>query len=202
MLGVVTGVLDVKDDTPLISPSSSQLTTPVHNRSIVVLTPTQAIKFTALSRERHISWLTALNFLVHNDPADLVIPRGITTSPSNNSLWAREPVYPTSATASSIASSTTHHGPNSHPNFGSYTIRKNSLPDFVPNHPPREDTSPLGYKHRYDDGYAIPLLFLEFRQDEDLMAVVNGVEVDLELGIGKILTGLGEIGRLFAWMHL
>jgi hypothetical protein len=160
MLGVVTGVIDVKDDTPLmISPSSSQLTTPVHNRSIVVLTPTQAIKFTALTRERHISWLTALNFLVHNDPADLIIPRGISTSPSNNSLWAREPVYPASGTASSIASSsiTAHlHGPNSHANFGSFTVRKNSLPDFVPIHPPREDTSPLGHKHRYDDTYAIP----------------------------------------------
>ena len=160
IVGVVTGVLDVKDDTPLMtSPSSSQLTTPVHNRSIVVLTPTQAIKFTALTRERHISWLTALNFLVHNDPADLIIPRGITASPSNGSLWAREPVYPTSATASSIASSSTtahHHGPHSHHNFSSYTVRKNSLPDFVPIHHPREDTSPLGYKHRYDDGYAIP----------------------------------------------
>src|SRR5271154_2006843 len=99
IIGVVTGVLDVKDDTPLmISPSSSQLPSPVHNRSIVVLTPTQAIKFTALSRERHISWLTALNFLVHNDPADLIIPRGITTSPSQNSLWAREPMYPASGT--------------------------------------------------------------------------------------------------------
>lgn len=164
MVGVVTGVLDVKDDTPLlISSSSSHSPTPVHNRSIVVLTPTQAIKFTALSHERHISWLTALNFLVHNDPADLIIPRGISVSPSNGSLWAREPVYPASGTASSIASSLTtqQHYPGPNPQshaYGSYTVRKNSLPEFVPTHPPRsrDEISPLGYKHRIDDQYAIP----------------------------------------------
>jgi Meiotic cell cortex C-terminal pleckstrin homology len=162
IIGVVTGVLDVRDDTPLMtSPSTSHLPSPPHNRSIVVLTPTQAIKFTALSRERHISWLTALNFLVHNDPADLIIPRGITSSPSHGSLWGRETVYPTSATASSIASSQNTSQPFPPPSsqqsfpFGSYTVRKNSLPDFAPVHA-REDSSPLGYKQRYDDEYAKP----------------------------------------------
>ena len=137
----------------MTSGSSSHLPSLPHNRSIVVLTPTQAIKFTALSRDRHISWLTALNFLVHNDPTDLIIPRGISASPSNNSLWAREPMYPRSATASSIASSsqtagTTHYAaPHPYPpgGFGSYTVRKNSLPEFAP---PPEETSPLGYKYR------------------------------------------------------
>jgi hypothetical protein len=165
MVGVVTGVLDVKDDSVLLSsPSSSHLPSPIHNRSIVVLTPTQAIKFTALSRDRHISWLTALNFLVHNEPADLIIPRGLTTSPTNGSLWGREPVYPASATASSIASSqgTSHHQylptipQQPFQPFGTYTVRKNSLPDFVPAHPPREESSPLGYKYRTDDEYAKP----------------------------------------------
>jgi len=171
--GVVTSVLDVRDDTPLLtSPSTSHLPTPAHNRSIVVLTPTQAIKFTALTRERHISWLTALSFLVHNDPADLMIPRGISTSPSQGSLWNREPTYPTSATASSIASSQgiSHHHIQqpihitqpayqlpapSQASFGTYTVRKNSLPDFAGVHRPRDEQSPLGYKHRLDDDYAI-----------------------------------------------
>ena len=151
MIGVVTGVLDVRDDTPLMtSGSTSHLPSLPHNRSIVVLTPTQAIKFTALTRERHISWLTALNFLVHNDPADLVIPRGISASPSNNSL--RAPFYPPSRTASSIASSqnTGYAAPHPYPpgGFGSYTVRMNSLPEFVPPHAPTEETSPLGYKYR------------------------------------------------------
>jgi len=141
----------VKDDTPLTSPSTSHLPAPLHNRSIVVLTPTQAIKFTVLSRERHISWLTALNFLVHNDPADLIIPRGLSPQ-SNGSNWGREPLYPPSAGGSSIASSqgTQPFG------FGSYVVRqKNSLPEFVPPMS-RDDHSPLGYKHRVDEQYAIP----------------------------------------------
>lgn len=181
MIGVVTSVLDVRDDTPLMtSPSSSHLPAPAHNRSIVVLTPTQAIKFTALTRERHISWLTALSFLVHNDPADLMIPRSVSASPSQGSLWAREPVYPASATASSIASS---HGTQQHPFhvmqqhayhpvphtaqgiiqppsqaiFGTYTVRKNSLPDFAQSRlPSRDEGSPLGYKQRLEVEYALP----------------------------------------------
>lgn len=150
MIGVVTNVLDVRDDTPVMtSPSQSQLPS-LHNRSIVVLTPTQAIKFTALTRERHISWLTALSFLVHNDPADLIIPRGL----SPNSSWGREPVYPASNTntASSITSS---QGTQPFPGtFGTYVVRKHSLPDFTPS--PNAPESPLGYKHRFDEAYATP----------------------------------------------
>ena len=159
MKGVVTSVLDVRDDAPLISPSGSSIPAPAHNRSIVVLTPTQAIKFTALTRERHISWLTALSFIVHNDPADLVIPRGLSASPSNNSLWARDPLYPASATATtnSITSSQGHPpilGASLHPPFGSYTVRKNSLPDYPPRS--RDESSPLGYKMRPDKSFAKP----------------------------------------------
>ena len=163
MVGMVTGVLDIKDDTPLITSSNSQTPAP-HNRSIVVLTPMQAIKFTALSRERHVSWLTALNFLVHNDPNDLIIPRGISSSASNGSLWGRETTYPGSATASSITSSQMPSQPVFLPppvtqppfsaQFGSYTVRKNSLPDFAPS--ARDDTSALGYKIRHDEEYAKP----------------------------------------------
>jgi len=149
----------------MISPSSSHLASPVHNRSIVVLTPTQAIKFTALSRESHIAWLTALDFLVHNDPADLVIPRAISTSPSNGSLWP----YAPSRTASSIASSS--QGPSLHsqlppppsmPAAYSYSVHKNaSLSDYEGSSSRsnrKEDPSPLGYKFRYEDQYAQPPL--------------------------------------------
>lgn len=159
MIGVVTGVLDVRDDTPLMSsPSGQVVSSPIHTRSIVVLTPTQAIKFTTLSRERHVSWLTALNFLVHNDPTDLIIPRGITSSPSHGSLWGSH--YPPSGTASSITSSqgtAQFLGNLAQAQFGSYTVRKNSLPDFVDRHASREDQSPLGHRTRYDDeSYATP----------------------------------------------
>ena len=194
MTGVVTGVLDVRDDTPLMtSGSTSQLPSLPHNRSIVVLTPTQAIKFTALSRERHISWLTALTFLVHNDPADLIIPRSLTTSPSNTSLWApRDPIYPPSGTtASSIASSqttthTTSHYAAPHPypaqGFGSYNVRKNSLPEYIPPHAPREETSPLGYKYR--------LAVEEYAKPPSVPRIPTGRR--FEVGNGRERSGSGS----------
>jgi hypothetical protein len=60
----IQSVLDVKDDnaTPKGVPS-------VFNRSILILTPQRALKFTALSAERHYVWLTALSFLAHSTQA-------------------------------------------------------------------------------------------------------------------------------------
>ena len=59
----VQSVLDVKDDNPLPKNSGNL---PQFNRSILVLTPERALKFTALTRERHYVWLTALSFLSHS----------------------------------------------------------------------------------------------------------------------------------------
>ena len=39
---------------------------PHFNRSILILTPERALKFTATSHERHFVWLTALSFLSHS----------------------------------------------------------------------------------------------------------------------------------------
>jgi hypothetical protein len=55
--------LDVKDDNPL--PKAAGSSAPF-NRSILVLTPQRALKFTALTVERHYVWLTALSFLSHS----------------------------------------------------------------------------------------------------------------------------------------
>ncbi|KAJ5084266.1 hypothetical protein NUU61_008845 [Penicillium alfredii] len=57
----IQSVLDVKDDNPLPKGSPN-----VFNRSILVLTPQRALKFTALTIERHYVWLTALSFLSHS----------------------------------------------------------------------------------------------------------------------------------------
>lgn len=64
-LNIVTiqSVLDVKDDTPMPKGSSPQNQ---FNRSILILTPQRALKFTAMSVERHYIWLTALSFLSHS----------------------------------------------------------------------------------------------------------------------------------------
>ncbi|KXG54703.1 Pleckstrin homology domain, Mcp5-type [Penicillium griseofulvum] len=59
----IQSVLDVKDDNPL--PKGAGFSTPF-NRSILVLTPQRALKFTALTIERHYVWLTALSFLSHS----------------------------------------------------------------------------------------------------------------------------------------
>ncbi|KJZ76335.1 hypothetical protein HIM_04417 [Hirsutella minnesotensis 3608] len=60
----IQSVLDVKDDNPApkVMPS-------VFNRSILILTPQRALKFTAVSAERHYLWLTALSFLAHSSQA-------------------------------------------------------------------------------------------------------------------------------------
>ncbi|CCF35765.1 nuclear migration protein [Colletotrichum higginsianum] len=67
----IQSVLDVKDDNP--APKNQGA---VFNRSILILTPQRALKFTATSSERHYVWLTALSFLAHSTQA---IPEIIAT---------------------------------------------------------------------------------------------------------------------------
>ncbi|KAL8647058.1 MAG: hypothetical protein Q9226_006593 [Calogaya cf. arnoldii] len=59
----IQSVLDVRDDTPM--PKNAGMRSAV-SRSILILTPQRALKFTAPSRERHYIWLTALSFLSHS----------------------------------------------------------------------------------------------------------------------------------------
>ncbi|OJD12332.1 hypothetical protein AJ78_07050 [Emergomyces pasteurianus Ep9510] len=59
----IQSVLDVKDDNPL--PKGS-IPGNHFNRSILILTPQRALKFTAMTMERHFVWLTALSFLSHS----------------------------------------------------------------------------------------------------------------------------------------
>ena len=59
-LVVIQSVLDVADTCP--APKNETL----FNRSILILTPARALKFTTTSRERHYLWLTALSFLAHS----------------------------------------------------------------------------------------------------------------------------------------
>ena len=60
----IQSVLDVKDDN-----APPKGTAPLFNRSILILTPARALKFTAVSAERHYIWLTALSFLAHSSQA-------------------------------------------------------------------------------------------------------------------------------------
>lgn len=75
----IQSVLDVKDDNP-----TPKGTPTLFNRSILILTPARALKFTATTSERHYVWLTALSFLAHSSQAipevmapAPIVPRGI-----------------------------------------------------------------------------------------------------------------------------
>ncbi|KAG7004425.1 hypothetical protein G7Y79_00025g057110 [Physcia stellaris] len=59
----IKSVLDVKDDAPM--PKNADVNA-CFGRSILILTPQRALKFTATTRERHYVWLTALSFLSHS----------------------------------------------------------------------------------------------------------------------------------------
>jgi hypothetical protein len=65
---VIQSVLDVADETPLSK--RPELPTAFH-RSILILTPSRALKFTAVNAERHALWMNALSFLAESDRVQL-----------------------------------------------------------------------------------------------------------------------------------
>lgn len=75
----IQSVLDVKDDNP---PPKGVAT--VFNRSILILTPQRALKFTATTPDRHYVWLTALSFLAHSSQAipDMISAPGPLVKPT------------------------------------------------------------------------------------------------------------------------
>lgn len=82
----IQSVLDVKDDNP--PPKGAPA---LFNRSILILTPARALKFTATTRERHYIWLTALSFLAHSSQAvpEVMMPHPV---PTEEFLSARPPI--------------------------------------------------------------------------------------------------------------
>ncbi|RAL06246.1 putative nuclear migration protein [Aspergillus ibericus CBS 121593] len=92
---IIQSVLDVKDDNPLPKGFNAQNQ---FNRSILILTPQRALKFTASSIERHYVWLTALSFLSHSSMGlhDLdtlpPVPQEEFTSPAPTATLRRNPI--------------------------------------------------------------------------------------------------------------
>lgn len=72
--GTVTikSVLDVKDDK---APPKSATGEAIFDRSILILAPERALKFTAPNKERHYLWLTALSFLAQSGRGPPQVPR-------------------------------------------------------------------------------------------------------------------------------
>ena len=69
---LIKSVLDVKDDT---APPKSASGEAIFDRSILILAPERALKFTAPNRERHYLWLTALSFLAESGRGPPQVPR-------------------------------------------------------------------------------------------------------------------------------
>lgn len=59
------------------------------NRSILILTPQRALKFTAINADRHYLWLTALSFLAHSQQDVPEIPTTITAPKPQAQLQAQ-----------------------------------------------------------------------------------------------------------------
>ncbi|EGR45622.1 uncharacterized protein TRIREDRAFT_67983 [Trichoderma reesei QM6a] len=100
----IQSVLDVKDD----NPAPRGVTTPIFNRSILILTPQRALKFTAPTAERHYLWLTALSFLAHSYqavPDVLPAPAQQHLSVKQQPLPNFEPPRPTKLTRGGIRDS-------------------------------------------------------------------------------------------------
>jgi hypothetical protein len=87
----IQSVLDVKDNNP--PPKGA---TEVFDRSILILTPQRALKFTAVTMERHYLWLTALAFLAHSQqavPEILAAPSLAAPPPSTLGVSKFEPNF-------------------------------------------------------------------------------------------------------------
>ncbi|KAK5114177.1 hypothetical protein LTR62_002747 [Meristemomyces frigidus] len=67
----IQSVIDVEDNTPI--PKGAELSS-AFNRSILILTPERALKFTAVSAARHELWMTALSFLARSGQLPGQIP--------------------------------------------------------------------------------------------------------------------------------
>ncbi|KAK4444841.1 hypothetical protein QBC34DRAFT_384890 [Podospora aff. communis PSN243] len=128
----IQSVLDVKDDNP--APKGAG---PLFNRSILILTPQRALKFTATNADRHYVWLTSLSFLAHSHqaipdnlmppppppkplPEQYDLPKAKVRRPIRDSIRLTKSKAPVikSDPPMSVASSITDSAPPSIPNYG------------------------------------------------------------------------------------
>ncbi|KAK3066773.1 hypothetical protein LTR53_016739 [Teratosphaeriaceae sp. CCFEE 6253] len=84
----IQSVLDVQDPTPV--PKGAELSAAFH-RSILILTPQRALKFTTVSAARHELWMTALSFLAQSGRLPAQFP-AVSAAP-----LAPPPAHPTLA---------------------------------------------------------------------------------------------------------
>ncbi|KAL5629532.1 hypothetical protein BROUX41_001138 [Berkeleyomyces rouxiae] len=131
---LIQSVLDVKDDNP--APKGALQ---LFNRSILILTPQRALKFTATSAERHYLWLTALSFLAHSSQA---IPENLMPPKPDPAAFEMPPVKPRRpGIRDSIRLTKSRHGMNNNVNLK--TTPPPSIPS-IPSLPSAPSLSPIG----------------------------------------------------------
>ena len=108
----IQSVLDVEDHTPL--PKNAELNT-AWKRSILILTPERALKFTATTEERHTLWMTALSFLSQSGQLPTQIPQ----PPSKDAVPPVPPVPAIPSTSIDGVPIKRHRSPS----FGRSTVR-------------------------------------------------------------------------------
>lgn len=129
----IQSVLDVQDDTPL--PKNPELRSAFH-RSILILTPARALKFTTISQDRHELWMTALSFLAQSGRLPSQIPRPPSHAPP-------VPAVPRLPVPDSVPIKR-----NRSPSFGRANVRdsirlaKGKRPFEMPKFPARLDSDP------------------------------------------------------------
>ncbi|KAH9841251.1 anucleate primary sterigmata protein A-like [Teratosphaeria destructans] len=74
----IRSVIDVQDNTPM--PKGAELGG-AFNRSILILTPQRALKFTAINQDRHMMWMTALEFLAQAGRLPAQLPQAPSRDP-------------------------------------------------------------------------------------------------------------------------
>ncbi|USW56474.1 Putative pleckstrin domain, Mcp5-type [Septoria linicola] len=154
----IQSVLDVQDRTPL--PKNPELSS-AWGRSILILTPERALKFTATTEERHGLWMTALTFLARESQ----LPNQIPPLPSSKP----PPIPPMPATEVDGVTIKRHRSPS----FGRSNVRdsirltKGKRPDLhkVQSHPDQPYAGDLidavaGAEPESADFPAVPRLYI------------------------------------------
>ncbi|MCJ1442843.1 MAG: hypothetical protein MMC23_003340 [Stictis urceolatum] len=123
----IQSVLDVRDDAPMPKGTASSA---CFGRSILILTPQRALKFTATSRERHYIWLNALSFLSTSS----VVPSELGSPPSIPSVVQQrppsgEPVRPAAVAAVAAVAAAAPQPPPPPPPIAS--LRRHPIRDSI-----------------------------------------------------------------------
>ena len=144
---VISSVLDVQDDSPMPKGAPG---TAHFGRSILVLTPQRALKFTATSIERHHVWMNALSFLAQ-DPTNLTETE---QQPPTQATTVEEPYANQQMANASLHRSQINNSIRIAKGKNRFSSRGKSVPSLVAESSPDQETSHL----KISDGAEAPIV--------------------------------------------